>query len=149
MKKIPVLPRILRAYQAPGYLGMCRDVFNKTVRPYVREFPIGQQGIGFDRIELDQWADAYIAAHSVDKKAKLESSSLPIATPQSGRKKRGPVMAGSATGKATDKPPTSEEFYKLVDELLGRPADKKDRNRGKHENQKPPSEGKPRTTYGR
>jgi hypothetical protein len=141
MKKIPVQPRILRAYQAPGYLGMCRDVFNKTVRPYVREFPIGQHGIGFDRLELDRWVDAYIAAHSIDKGPKVESSSLPIVTSQSGRKTRGPVMAGSATGKATYKPPTSEDFYKLVDELLGRPADKQDRRRKKHENQKPHTEG--------
>jgi hypothetical protein len=46
---------------------MCRDEFNKVVRPYVREFPIGKQGVGFDRLELDQWADQYIAAHSNPK----------------------------------------------------------------------------------
>lgn len=34
-------PRILRASAAPAYLGMCRTEFNKTVRPYVREFRIG------------------------------------------------------------------------------------------------------------
>lgn len=141
MKKNPVLPRILRAYQAPGYLGMCRSVFDKAVRPYVLEFAIGQRGVGFDRLELDQWADLYIAAHSIEKKAKLESSSVPIATPQLGRKKRGLVMAASVTGKAPYQTPASENFYKLVDEILGRSADKKDRRRGKHENQKPPSEG--------
>ena len=141
MKKIPVQPRILRAYQAPGYLGMCRDVFNNTVRPYVREFPIGQQGVGFDRLELDQWADAYIAAHSIDKRTKVESSSTPLDTPQSRRKKRGPVMAGWSSSTASYKPPTSEDFYRLVDELMGRSADKKDRRRKKHENQKPPTEG--------
>lgn len=141
MNKLPVQPRILRFYQAPGYLGMCRDVFNKTVRPYVREFPIGQQGVGFDRLELDKWADTYIAAHSIDKRAKVEPASTPIDTPQSWRKKRGPVMAGLATSKAAYKPPTSEDFYKLVDEILGRSADKKDRRRKKHENQKPPTEG--------
>lgn len=141
MNKLPVLPRILRAYQAPGYLGMCRDVFNKTVRPYVREFPIGKQGIGFDRLELDQWADRYIAARSIDKLTKVESSSPPVVTPQASRKKRGPVMAGWPTGKAAYKPTTSEDFYKLVDEILGRPANKEDRRRKKRENQKPPTEG--------
>lgn len=139
MSSLPIQPRILRAYQAHLYLGMCRDVFNKTVRPYVREFPIGQQGVGFDRLELDQWADAYIAAHSLDKQTKQESS-LPAVSPQLGRKKRGPVMAGFATGRANEKPPTSEDFYNLVDELMGRSADKKDRRRKKHEYQKPLSE---------
>lgn len=105
---------------------MCRDVFNKTVRPYVREFPIGKQGIGFDRLELDQWADAYIAAHSTDKKTRVESSSLPTVTPQSRSKKSG-ALAGSATNKSSHKTPTSEDFYRLVDEILGRSADKKDR----------------------
>jgi hypothetical protein len=51
---------------------MCRDEFNKAVRPYVREFPIGKQGVGFDRLELDQWADQYIAAHSNPKLAQIE-----------------------------------------------------------------------------
>ena len=35
----PILPRFIRAGEAYGYLGMCRDEFNKTVRPNVREFP--------------------------------------------------------------------------------------------------------------
>ena len=29
--------------------------------------PIGERGIGFDRYELDEWADNYIAMHSSDK----------------------------------------------------------------------------------
>lgn len=53
-------PRILRANAAPSYLGSCRNVFNKTVRPYVPEFRIAIQGIGFDRPELGAWADAPI-----------------------------------------------------------------------------------------
>lgn len=144
MTKLLPQPRILRAFQAPRYLGMCRDEFNKTVRPYVREFPIGKQGVGFDRLELDQWADAYISAHSIDKQTKAEPSSLPVATPQLGRKKRSSHMAGWSTGKAADKPPTSEDFYKLVDEILGRSADKKDYFRKKLKNQK-----QPRTEYER
>jgi hypothetical protein len=68
MDNLILQPRIVRAKHAPGYLGMCRDVFNKTVRPYVREFPIGEQGIGFDRLELDAWADTYISTNSIDKK---------------------------------------------------------------------------------
>lgn len=139
MDKLSLIPRIIRAKQAPSYLGMSRDVFNKTVRPCVQEFPIGQQGVGFDRLELDQWADAYIAAHSVNKQTKQESS-LPVVTQQLERKKRGPVMAGIATGRANEKPTSPEDFYNLVDELMGRSAGKKDRRRKRHEQQKPLSE---------
>jgi hypothetical protein len=46
---------------------MCRDEFNNAVRPNVREFPIGKRGVGFDRVELDAWADAYIAANAIEK----------------------------------------------------------------------------------
>lgn len=53
---------------------MSRDVFNTIVRPYVREFPIGKQGVGFGRNELDQWADAYIANHAVEKRSISTSS---------------------------------------------------------------------------
>ncbi|WP_322361875.1 hypothetical protein [Pseudomonas sp. Teo4] len=66
-KEQQILPRILRYRSAPGYLGMCRAEFNKTVRPFVREFPIGAQGVGFDRYELDEWADNYIAEQAIDK----------------------------------------------------------------------------------
>lgn len=69
-------PRILRAKHAPSYLGMCRAEFDKTVRPHVSEFPIGRQGVGFDRLELDAWADAYIAAHSIDKRPPSENALL-------------------------------------------------------------------------
>lgn len=106
MSKLPVQPRFIRAYQAPSYLGMCRGVFDKAVRPYVREFPIGKRGIGFDRNELDQWADAYIATHSIAKKEKTESSRLLIRTPK-----------------------TSEEFNRLVAEILGKPEVKDDRRK--------------------
>ena len=62
-----IVPRFIRAGAAPAYLGMCRDEFNKTVRPNIREFPIGQRGVGFDREELDAWADAYVDRLAIDK----------------------------------------------------------------------------------
>ena len=67
MRNSSVQPRILRIGQAPEYLGMCREEFNKTARPHVREFPNGKQGAGFDRHNLDQWADGYIATNAVYK----------------------------------------------------------------------------------
>ena len=52
-------PRILRFRDAPRYLGMDRNRFNAEVRPHLTEIPIGKQGIGFDRLELDAWVDDY------------------------------------------------------------------------------------------
>ena len=56
----PLLPRFIRLRDAPGYLGMDRNRFNAEVRPWVTEIPIGKQGIAYDRLELDAWADDYI-----------------------------------------------------------------------------------------
>ena len=56
-----LLPRIIRFRDAPQYLGMDRNRFNAEARPYLTEIPIGSQGIGFDRLELDAWVDDYIA----------------------------------------------------------------------------------------
>src|SRR5262249_10167943 len=53
-------PRIVRFRDAPFYLGMDRGRFNAEVRPYLTEIPIGKQGIGFDRLELDAWVDDYL-----------------------------------------------------------------------------------------
>ncbi|WP_407310356.1 helix-turn-helix transcriptional regulator [Pseudomonas sp. nanlin1] len=61
------LPRFIRARDAANYLGMCRAEFEKTVRPHVREFPIGERGVGFDRLDLDEWATAYVEAKAIDK----------------------------------------------------------------------------------
>jgi len=38
---------------------MDRHRFNSSVRPHLTEIPIGTQGIAFDRLELDAWADEY------------------------------------------------------------------------------------------
>ncbi len=54
-----ILPRILRFRDAPRYLGMDRNRFNADVRPYLTEVPIGAQGIGFDRLEIDAWFEDY------------------------------------------------------------------------------------------
>jgi hypothetical protein len=56
-----VQPRIIRFRDAPGYVGMDRNRFNAEARPFLTQIPIGKQGIGFDRLELDAWVDDYIA----------------------------------------------------------------------------------------
>jgi hypothetical protein len=54
-----IAPRIIRFRDAPRYLGMDRNRFNAEVRPYLTEVPIGKQGVGFDRLELDAWFEDY------------------------------------------------------------------------------------------
>ena len=58
-----LLPRMLRLRDVPTYLGMDRNRFNAEVRPSLTEIQIGEQGIAFDRFELDAWVDEYISAH--------------------------------------------------------------------------------------
>lgn len=53
------LPRFVRLRDAPEYLGMDRNRFNRIVRPHLVVIPIGKQGIAFDRLDLDEWADQY------------------------------------------------------------------------------------------
>lgn len=58
-----ILPRFIRLRDAAFYLGMDRNRFNKEVRPFLQEIPIGVQGIAFDRIDMDRWADYYRACN--------------------------------------------------------------------------------------
>ncbi|MGZ8942394.1 MAG: hypothetical protein ACXW00_06450 [Methylobacter sp.] len=59
-KSSVLLPRFIRYRDAPAYLGMDRNRFNGEVRPFITAIPIGKQGIAFDRLDLDAWADDYI-----------------------------------------------------------------------------------------
>jgi len=56
---IRIMPRVLRIRDAPRYLGMNRNLFNDEVRPYLTTIRIGQQGVAFDRLELDAWWEQY------------------------------------------------------------------------------------------
>ena len=58
---IVLLPRLVRLRDAPAYLGMDRNRFNREVRPGLINIPIGLQGIAFDRLELDAWVEDYIS----------------------------------------------------------------------------------------
>ena len=124
-KLAPVLetaPRFIRAKNAPTYLGMCRAVFDETVRPYVREFPIGKQGVAFDRHELDQWADAYIERMAIEKQANQDNNQ-----PRSGRQgvnkwreKQSPASTrGTGFGTSTKSSEVSD-FKKALDQARGK-----------------------------
>jgi len=60
---ISLMPRLVRLREAPGYLGMDKNRFNKEVRPLLTEIPIGKQGVAFDRLELDRWVEHYISCN--------------------------------------------------------------------------------------
>jgi hypothetical protein len=67
-------PRFIRLRDAPRYLGMDKNRFNREVRPALTNLPVGVQGVAFDRLDLDRWADEYksrnghLAAQSERKK---------------------------------------------------------------------------------
>jgi hypothetical protein len=44
----PLIPRFIRLRDAPSYLGMDKNRFNRDVRPLLAVIPIGTQGIAFD-----------------------------------------------------------------------------------------------------
>ncbi|MDP3530928.1 hypothetical protein [Methylicorpusculum sp.] len=68
---------------------MDKNRFNSLVRPLLVEVPIGKQGIAFDWLDLDAWADDYIARNgrldqpdggsSWDAKKHQDSSGVAIA----------------------------------------------------------------------
>lgn len=55
----PAPARGIRAKDAPRYLGMDRNRFNRLVRPYVTLIQYGPQTKVFDRLELDRWFEDY------------------------------------------------------------------------------------------
>ena len=65
-----LLPRVIRLRDAAAYLGMDKNRFDREVRPSLTEFPIGDQGVGFDRLDLDNWFDEYKARNGRPGKQK-------------------------------------------------------------------------------
>ena len=115
-------PRFLRASTAPAYLGMCREEFNKTVRPNVREFPIGKQGVGFDRIELDQWADSWAESMAIEKQAN-EDNNLPRSGRQGEKQWREKQCRASTRGTGFGTSTKSSEvadFKKALEQARGK-----------------------------
>lgn len=49
-------PRLIRLREAPHYLGLDKNVFNRDVRSELTEIRHGR-AVLFDRMELDAWAD--------------------------------------------------------------------------------------------
>ena len=105
-----LLPRLIRFRDAPFYLGMDRNRFNAEVRPHLTEIPIGRQGIGFDRLELDAWFDEYTARNGrpARKGTKIWDAN-----------KRPASSKGAGYGTST-KGSRGGEFDKALDQLASR-----------------------------
>lgn len=69
-------PRLIRQRDAPGYLGMDRNKFNKDVRPFLTEIPLGRQALAFDRLELDAWVEEYIECNGRRPKAPIPEDDI-------------------------------------------------------------------------
>src|SRR5271170_4378148 len=54
-----LLLRLLRPPQAAAYLGVGATIFERDIRPYLIEIPMGAAGVAFDRLDLDAWADQH------------------------------------------------------------------------------------------
>ncbi len=65
-------PIILRRKFAAEYCGMGVDMFDRIVRPNLREIRIGKKsrGVAFYRLDLDQWAADYAGAEGRPSNAK-------------------------------------------------------------------------------
>ena len=122
-RKALIQPRFMRAGEAPEYLSMNLALFNELVRPFVSEFPIGERGVGFDRLELDEWASNYVENKAIDKKGASEQQ-LPRSERQVGeskwRAKRSPAsLKGTGSGISTRKS-TASDFTKVLELVNGK-----------------------------
>jgi hypothetical protein len=83
-----LLPRFIRMRDAPAYLGMDKNRFNRDVRPQLAAIPIGTQGIAFDRLDLDSWPTTIRAATGIPRlnlKGKSYGKPKNVGSHQTGR----------------------------------------------------------------
>lgn len=100
-------PRLIRLRDAAKYLGMDRNRFNNEVRPFLVTLKIGQQGVAFDRLDLDQWANEF-------KKHQGKPAQRTIHWQHHGML----TLLREKKHSTLTKKIVNEEFQQLVDELL-------------------------------
>jgi hypothetical protein len=49
-------PRLVRLKDAPAYLGVDKNFFNREIRPCLTEVRLGAR-VSFDLLDLDDWVD--------------------------------------------------------------------------------------------
>jgi hypothetical protein len=106
------LPRFIRLRDAPRYLGMDKNRFNHDVRPHVTVIPIGMQGIAFDRVDLDSWADHY--KHRNGRPAAQSERRRPWETQQ---RQVSPIAVGSGTSTSSTE---ESAFAKALERVASR-----------------------------
>lgn len=116
MLEVAIIPRFIRMRDAPKYLGMDKNRFSAEVRPFITEIPIGSQGIAFDRLDLDAWADQYKAQNAI-KRIRREDVIPRSAQPASRRK----VTSGTSTNRSE----TSVDYVKVLAQLRSKNREKK------------------------
>ena len=87
---------------------MDRNRFNREVRPYLTQIPIGLQGVAFDRLELDDWADDHIRRNG--RPGRLEGERL---WDRRERRASLPVMASGTSRKGS----VAGEFERAVEQV--------------------------------
>ena len=109
-----LLPRFIRLRDAPRYLAMDKNRFNREVRPQLTNIPIGKQGIAFDRLEVDAWAEDYVRRNGrpaalPERRKSWDNVNRPVS----------PCAVGSGTSTKTS---TERAFAKaLAQAISGKP----------------------------
>ena len=101
-------PRLIRLRDAPNYLGMDKNRFNKEVKPSLSVIPIGKRGIAFDRLDLDVWVDDYKQCNG--RPAKRSKRLW-------GEKERRACLTVKGSGTSTKKY-SDNDFAKVLDQIL-------------------------------
>lgn len=108
MSNLSLQPRIIRVGQAAAYCGMSDRVFVAEIRPFLTEIPIGVQGKGFDRFEIDKVLDDYVARYGRAPKLSKEQN-------QCKNKKEEPPASGRLTARGiSTRPSTVEDFARAA-----------------------------------
>lgn len=107
----PLLPRFIRFRSAPAFFGMNKNHFNQLIRPRLTAIRIGQQGLAFDRLEMEAAAEEYRRRNGVP--VALSERSKPL---WEDKRRRGSPEEGS-TGISTS---SSEEraFAKALERAI-------------------------------
>src|SRR5450830_135267 len=92
-----ILPRFIRYRDAPAYLGVDRGRFDNEIRPFLIEIPIGERGIAFDRLDLDEYADEYKR-----RNGRLSRNSKVITCEQGQKEFNLPLKTGGLLTKSTE-----------------------------------------------
>ena len=59
--QIQIVPYLLRPPVAHAYCGMSRAVFNREIRPFIREISLGRQSLAYVRADIDRALETFIS----------------------------------------------------------------------------------------